>query len=73
MRIDVAEAPARTRRLVADKSELLRILEDQDRGTEFVTDPNATPQKARELMIANGVRPEDNSFSNEIRQMREGR
>jgi hypothetical protein len=38
-----------------------------------VLDPAATPQKAREMMIANGVRPEDNSFSSEIRRMREGR
>lgn len=58
--------------MVADKAALRRILEEQDRQNGFVLDPVATPQKAREMMIAQGVRPEDNAFSCEIRRMREG-
>jgi hypothetical protein len=58
--------------LIADKAALRKILEEQDKLTGFVPDPTATAQKARELMIAGGVRPEDNLFSREIIRMREG-
>ena len=58
--------------IVANKALLRQILEVQDRQNGFVPDPSATPQKARELMIGQGVRPEDNAFSCEIRRMREG-
>lgn len=57
---------------IADKAELRRILEEQDFRAGFVVDPGATARKARELMEAQGVRPEDNSFSCEIRRAREG-
>jgi hypothetical protein len=57
---------------VADKAALRRILEDQDRQTGFVLDPKATAKQARQLMIQQGIRPEDNEFSCEIRRMREG-
>jgi hypothetical protein len=58
--------------MVANKAALRQILEEQDKQTGFVLDPHATPEKARELMLAQGSRPEDNSFSCEIRRMREG-
>jgi hypothetical protein len=58
--------------LIADKAALRKFLEEQDKLTGFVPDPTATAQKARELMIAGGVRPEDNLFSREIIRMREG-
>jgi hypothetical protein len=58
--------------LIADKAALRKILEEQDKLTGWVPDPTATPQKARELMIACGVRPEDNIGSREIIRMREG-
>ena len=58
--------------MVANKAILRQILEAQDRQNGFVPDPTATPQKARELMIAQGMHPEDNAFSCEIRRMREG-
>ncbi len=57
---------------VADKAALRRILEEQDKQTGFVVDANVMPQKARELMIAQGVRPEDNAFSLEIKRLRGG-
>jgi hypothetical protein len=57
--------------LIADKAVLRRILEEQDKLTGFVPDPTATPQKVREMMLADGVRPEDNEFSREIIGMRE--
>jgi hypothetical protein len=57
--------------LIADKAPLQRILEEHDRLTGFVPDPSATPQKARQMMLADGVRPEDNIGSREIVRMRE--
>ena len=38
----------------------------------FVPDPAATAQEARELMRAEGIRPEDNIASTEIIRMRYG-
>jgi len=64
--------PLIRRPMVANKAVLRQILEAQDRQTNFVLDPTATPQKTRELMLAQGVRPEDNMFSCEIRRTREG-
>lgn len=58
--------------LVADKTALRRILEEQDKLTGFVPDPTTTPQKAQELMLADGVRPEENIGSRDIIRMREG-
>ena len=55
-----------------DKVHIRMILEKQDQATGFVLDESATPQMARALMLAQGVRPEDNSFSCEISRMREG-
>jgi hypothetical protein len=48
------------------------MLEEQNRRTGFVPDPTATAQKAREMMLADGVHPEDNSGSREIIRTREG-
>ena len=56
---------------LADKKALREVLEQQDKQTGFVVDESATPQQAREMMIAQGIRPEDNAFSCEIRRMRE--
>ena len=58
--------------LLADKARLLEILEEQDKQTGFVFDPAATPQQARALMLAQGIRPEDNTLSCEIKHMRNG-
>ena len=56
---------------IADKAALLKILEEQDKKTGFVVDPNVTPQRVREAMLADGIRPEDNEFSCELKRMRE--
>ncbi len=57
---------------LADKAALRRILEEQDRQNGFVVDPTVTPQQVREMMLAQGIRPENNEFSCEIRRMHEG-
>lgn len=43
-----------------DKAEIQQIIAEQNRLMQFVPDKNATPQKAREMMIASGINPEDN-------------
>jgi hypothetical protein len=58
--------------LVVDKEALRRKLEEQDALTGFVPDRTMTAQKVREMMLADGVRPEDNLVSREIIRMREG-
>jgi hypothetical protein len=57
--------------LIADKDALRSILEEQDKITGFVPDPVATPQRAREMMLAEGIQPEDNIASRDIIRMRE--
>lgn len=56
----------------SDKKALLKILEEYDRQMGYVHDPNVTAEQVREMMIACGVRPEDNSGSREIIRIREG-
>ncbi len=51
------------RTLFLDKTEIQRIVAEQNRRMGFVPDPSATAQKARELMRALGIRPEDNLAS----------
>ncbi len=52
-----------TQMLGIDKGPILRIIEEQNRAMGIVPDPTITPQKVREMMVAQGVRPEDNIFS----------
>jgi hypothetical protein len=56
----------------ADKRWVRRKIAEVNQRMGFVPDPDATPQKARELMVADGVRPEENIFSREIMRMRYG-
>ena len=57
--------------LIADKAALRKILEEQDKLTGFVPDPTVTIEKLHEMMLADGVRPEDNIGSREIIRIRE--
>ena len=56
---------------LADKKALIRILEEQDARLSLTHDPNATAAESRRLILADGVRPEDNSFSRGIIEARE--
>jgi hypothetical protein len=56
----------------ADKEELNRLMDEMDKRNGFVPDPDATIEKLREMLLAEGVRPEDNAFSREIIRMRYG-
>jgi hypothetical protein len=57
--------------LFADKVALRKILDEQDKRTGFVPDPTVTIERLHEMMLADGVRPEDNIGSREIIRMRE--
>jgi hypothetical protein len=50
----------------ADKEAAARILEENDARTGFVFDPTATPAEVRELMLAQGIRPDENVLSRDI-------
>ena len=58
--------------LLSDKEMLKTILEAQDIRNGIIIDSTATPMKARDLMIEQGVRSDENQFSCAIRRMREG-
>jgi hypothetical protein len=58
-------------KLIVDKETLRTILDEHDRLTGFVPDPTITLERLHELLIADGVRPDDNIGSREIIRMRE--
>lgn len=49
-----------------DYQALHQLLVEIDARTGFVYDPNATPERAQEMMRASGIRAEDNLFSRDI-------
>ncbi len=57
--------------LLADKDALRRLLDAVHAEMGFVPDPGATAEKARALMLAQGIRPEDNEFSRDLIRMRD--
>lgn len=56
--------------LLADTESLRRIVEDVYRDLGIRHDPGATPEQSREMVLADGIRPEENAFSREIVRMR---
>jgi hypothetical protein len=56
----------------ADKEALNRLMDEIERRMGFVPDPDATPEKVQERMLAEGVRPKENGASREIMRMRYG-
>lgn len=49
-----------------DKELIRKIFEEQNREMGIVPDPTVTHQQVREMMLALGIRPEDNLFSRDI-------
>ena len=62
---------ADNRPIFLDKKRLQQMVAAQNKEMGFVPDPTATPQKARAMMIAAGIRPEDNLGSCGILAARE--
>lgn len=54
-----------------DKTEIQRIVAEQNAAIGFVPDPTATAEKARAMALALDVRPEDNLGSCDIIATRE--
>jgi hypothetical protein len=54
----------------ADKKALLRMMDELNEQLGVVADPDITIEKLREMLLAEGVRPEDNELSREIIRMR---
>ncbi len=57
--------------LFADKKEIQRLVAEQMESMGIQFDPTATAQKAQEMMLAEGIRPEDNMLSRGIIAARE--
>jgi hypothetical protein len=55
---------------LVDKKWLREKLAEQDARTGFELDRAATPQKARAMMLRDGVHPEDNALSREVIRLR---
>jgi hypothetical protein len=61
-----ATAPKTGRVVFVDKKAIQKIVAEVNAQIGFVPDPSATAEKAREMMIAEGIRPEDNLASRGI-------
>ncbi len=57
--------------LYLDKREIQRLVAEQYAAMGIEDDPTATPQKAREMMKALGIRADENWFSRGIIAARE--
>ena len=62
--------PTDPKSMLADKHALQQAMARLNARLGFVPDPDATPEKVRAMMRADGVRPEENTFSREILRMR---
>ena len=67
--MDVQIRPA-IRPLLADKDELRLVVREQYAKLGIAPEPTATAEQSRALMLAEGVKPEDNIGSRELLRMR---
>jgi hypothetical protein len=63
--VETVPKPVRQRRF-SDKARLAELVDAVDAAAGIVFDPTATAHEARELMLAQGIRPEENRFSRDI-------
>lgn len=59
-------AAAPPRNLVIDKRALLEKIDALNKRVGFVRDETVTVEQVRAMMIADGIRPEENVFSRDI-------
>jgi hypothetical protein len=52
--------------LFLDKKPIQKIVAEQNQRMGFVPDPTATAEKAQEMTLALGIRPEENLLSSGI-------
>ena len=58
--------PAAAKPKFLDKAELRRLAEANHAALGIKFDPSVTVEQVRQLMLDDGIRPEDNEFSSEI-------
>ncbi len=68
----VRKAQQNANSMLLDKSALRKAVEALNKRLGIEPDPTATAEKAREMMIARGVRPEDREATRELLRMRYG-
>jgi hypothetical protein len=61
---EVTQRPPRT--LFVNKRVVQEVVRAQNEAIGFEPDPTATGETAQQLMLAHGIRPEDNLFSRGI-------
>jgi hypothetical protein len=61
-----ADRKPEERQWFSDKTKYAKLMEEINAKAGIVPDPTATPEKVREMMRAQGIRPEDNIFSRDI-------
>ena len=64
-------SPSNPKSKFIDKRWLREQLAEMDARSGFVVDPTVTAQQVREMMLAHGIRPEENMASRDIIRMRE--
>jgi len=57
--------------LLADKGDLRRLMAEQNKLMGVTRDPTATGERAQAMSLALGIRPEENSLSCGIIEMRD--
>jgi hypothetical protein len=55
---------------IIDKQWLRDRMAELDRRQGFAVDPTVSVKRVREMMLFDGIRPEENAFSREIIRMR---
>ncbi len=54
----------------ANKDELRKLVAEVNERMGILPGPAPTPAEVREMMLAEGIRPEDNAFTTELMRMR---
>ncbi len=62
----VLEPPQDVHSMIIDKQWLQQKFAEMDLASGFVPDTTVTIERLHEMMLADGVRPGDNSFSRDI-------
>jgi uncharacterized protein YneF (UPF0154 family) len=55
--------------MFADEEAIRQRVEQLNLEMGFTADPSVTVEKVRAMMLAEGIRPADNSFTRELMQM----
>ena len=66
----MAVVEAEVRPMFADKTEIRKLVAEVNERMGLVPGPLKTPAEVREMMRAEGIRPEDNAFTSELMRMR---